>query len=287
MNIAHKGDFCAFLFSCNDDTHASSAMGNGIDAYIQTKKENGGGMFFQGRAYREFRLIGAKVAFAALPSAEAEDCAENIEIEQGLPHFTRDGIWLRKHPARTASYMMAGRVTEENVEEVIDFAKGGFGCIEMTDGWYDSSPTYEPHKSTYPNGMKSLKAVADKIHAAGLLFGLHSMQGMIGWGGRLGMRDKHITPVADSRLLQKQFAVLTKDIDDQATTIEVEGPLKDWPETDGDLYVNGEIVRYKSHTDNTFQNCERGFRGTNRQTCKAGQKIGLIVNCWPIWDLQS
>lgn len=283
MNIAHKGDFCAFLFSCNDDTHASSAMGNGIDAYIQTKKENGGGMFFQGRAYREFRLLGAKVAFAALPSAEAEDCAENIEIEQGLPHFTRDGIWLRKHPARTASYMMAGRVTEENVEEVIDFAKGGFGCIEMTDGWYDSSPTYEPHKSTYPNGMKSLKAVADKIHAAGLLFGLHSMQGMIGWGGRLGMRDKHITPVADSRLLQKQFAILTKDLDDQATTIEVEGPLKDWPETDGDLYVNGEIVRYKSHTDNIFQNCERGFRGTNRQTCKAGQKIGLIVNCWPIW----
>ncbi len=283
MNIAHKGDFCAFIFACDDDTNAVTSRGSSTDQFVQTQNGKASGMFYQGWAYRQYKLLGAKVAFAALPSAEAADCAENIEIEQGLPHLTRDGIWLRKHPGRTASYMMAGYVTEQNVDEVIDFAKGGFGCIEMTDGWYDSSPTYEPHKAKYPEGMKNLKAVADKIHAAGLLFGLHSMQGMVGWGGRLGMRDRHISPVADSRLLQSKFNTIAKDIDDKATTIVVTESLKDWPEKDGDLYINGEIVRYKSRTDNELRDCERGFRGTYRHAYKAGQKIGLIVNCWPIW----
>ena len=285
MNIAHGGDFCAFLFACNIDTNAETGPQSiSGEYYVKTASTpDNKGLSYQATAYREYKLLGAKIAFAALPSAEALDCAENIEIEQGLPHLTRDGIWLRKHPGRTASYMMAGRVTEQNVDEVIDFAKGGFGCIEMTDGWYDSSPTYEPHRNTYPEGMKNLKAVADKIHAAGLLFGLHSMQGMVGWGGRLGMLDKHISPVADSRLLQKQFNTLAKDIDDKATTIEVTESLQDWPEKDGDLNINGEIVRYKSRTDKAFMDCARGFRSTYRHSYKAGQKIGLIVNCWPIW----
>ncbi len=268
LNTASGDGVSAVLLSCNDKTHASSSM----------SKELG----LTATAYREFGMPGAKVALAIVPSESLLDTVEIVEIEQDLFHPVRDGVWLRRHPGRFASYMMAFGVTEANVDEVIEFARGGFGCIEISDGWWESTPTYAPNRGLYPDGMESLKRVCKKIHDAGLQVGLHAMQGMVGWGGRLGKRDPYVSPKADSRLLQSHRSVLEQDMASDAKELVVAGDLSTWPEQ-GDLNLAGEVVRYSGKDGNRLTGCERGLHGTLQKAHPKGAAVGVLVNCFPIW----
>ncbi len=166
---------------------------------------------------------------------------------------------------------------EGNVDEIIRIARGGFGCIEFYP--WRSTPSYEINLSLFPNGLEGLKTVCDKIHAAGLQVGLHVMQGMVGWGPK---DDRYIVPHADPRLLQDRQGVLAADVDEQTTTLVLEGGTADWP-SQGDLYVDGEIIRYATRIDTGFTECQRGLHGTTATAHPAGTRVGHLVNCFPIW----
>ena len=131
------------------------------------------------------------------------DAIEVVELEQGLPHPMLNGVWIKRAPERFASYLMVYGLSQKNVDQVIELAKGGFGCVEMA--WWRTTPSYEPNPEQFPDGLAGLKMVADKIHAAGLQVGLHAMQGMVGWGDK---NDPYIVPKADPRLLQDRQATL-------------------------------------------------------------------------------
>jgi hypothetical protein len=268
LNTANRDGFSALLLTCNDQTHASSSCGSHFTATA--------------RAYAAYGIGGAKAVFAALPTEHMEGCIEAIEIEQGLFHPVRDGVWLRRHPGRFASYLMTGGVTENTVDDIIELAKGCFGCIHITDGWWEATPTYEPRRDYYPEGLKSMKAVADKVHAAGLQLGLHTMQGMVGWGGRKGIRSPYVTPVADPRLKQSQQTALSADSGIEGAELAAADDLNAWPEK-GDLFVNGEVVRYRGREANRFTGCTRGMHDTRRLDHPAGTAVGLLVNCFPLW----
>lgn len=265
---ASKDGFSVVGLSCNDKTHVSSSCRSTFAV--------------NAACYKEYGIEGAKAVVAALPKAELLDTMEKVEIEQGLLHPVRDGVWLRKHPGRFASYMMTSNVTEESVDEIVEFAKGGFGIIHITDGWWESTPTYVPNIVKYPDGLDSLKRIVDKIHGAGLQAGLHTMQGMVGWSGRLGIRSDYVTPYADPRLKQSHKTVLKTPVDDKAVEIEAAGNLKDWPEK-GDLRINGEVVRYTAKAGNKFTGCIRGLHSSTKLSHAAGTEIGLLVNCFPHW----
>ena len=268
LNTASGDGVSAVLLSCNDKTNAASSMAKGLG--------------LTATAYQEYGMPGAKAALAIVPSESLLDTIEVVEIEQDLFHPVRDGMWLRRHPGRFASYMMAFGVTEANVDEVIEFARGGFGCIEISDGWWESTPTYEPNRKLYPDGIESLKRVCKKIHDAGLQVGLHAMQGMVGWGGRLGMRDPYVSPKADSRLLQSHKSVLEQDMAADAVELVVAGDLSQWPEN-GDLNLDGEVVKYSGKDGNRLTGCERGLYGTLKKAHPKGSAVGVLVNCFPVW----
>jgi hypothetical protein len=236
------------------------------------------------RAYREFGIEGAKVAIIAAPTGGPDpaskllDAIEAVELEQGLPHPTIDGVWIKRAPQRFASYLMIGGISQKNVDRVVEFAKGGFGCVELTT-WSRSTPTYEPDPNQFPGGIAELKQVTGKIHAAGLQVGMHCMQGMVGWGPK---DDPYLVPKADPRLLQDRHTTLAAAIDAKATAIAVQEPLADWPEK-GDLYLEGEIVRYGKRTASEFADCQRGLYGTTITAHPQGAKVGHLVNCFPIW----
>ncbi len=265
VNAAWDDHFAVCVLACNDRTDCGSA---GI---------------LTARAYAKFGLDGAKAAILAVPTGPQDpsgkllDGIEVVELEQGLPHPTIHGVWIKRAPERFNSYLMVSGVTPENVDRVIEFAKGGFGCIEL-DCW-KSTPTYEPNPRLFPDGLAGLKKVTDKIHAAGLQVGMHMMQGMVGWGAKT---DPYIAPKADPRLLQDRHAVLAKPLDAKATEIAVREPLSDWPEV-GDLYLEGEIVHYAKRTATGFAECRRGLHATTVAAHAEGARVGHLVNCFPIW----
>jgi hypothetical protein len=265
VNAAWDGRFASCVLACNDLTDCGS---HGVAT---------------ARAYREFGIEGAKVAIIGVPTGGPDpsgpllDAIEVVELEQKLPHPTINGVWIKRAPERFASYLMVSGVNQKNIDQVIDFARGGFGCVEIF--WERSTPSYEPNPAQFPDGLAGLKRVADKVHAAGLQLGLHVMQGMVGWGRK---DDPYITPRADPRLLQDRHATLAAPLDEKSTEIRVRESLADWPEK-GDLYVEGEIVQYGKRLVNGFAECRRGLHRTKVISHAAGACVGHLVNCFPIW----
>ena len=170
VNAAWNDRFAACVLACNDRT---DSFGSG-EAHPR----------LAAKCYREFGFEGAKVAIIGVPTNPPEpankllDAIEQVELEQGLPHPMIHGVWIKRAPKRFASYLMASGVGEHNIDQVIEFAKGGFGCIEIYP--WSSTPSYRLNPKLFPNGLAGLKKCADKIHAAGLQLGLHTMQSMVG-----------------------------------------------------------------------------------------------------------
>ena len=269
VNAAWDEHFAACVLAGNDRTHsygADEARGN-----------------LQAKCYREFGFEGAKIAIIGVPTGAPDpanrllDAIERVEIEQGLPHPMLNGVWIKRAPERFASYLMVNGISEQNIDQVVAFAKGGFGCVEIYP--WRSTPGYELNPQQFPHGMAGLKAVADKVHAAGLQLGLHCMQAMVGWGPK---NDPYIVPKADPRLLQDRHATLAAALEPTATTLTVKEGTTGWPER-GDLYLDGEIVQYLKRTDTGFAECQRGLHGTTIAAHPVGATVGRLVNCFPIW----
>jgi hypothetical protein len=269
VNAAWDHTLGVCVLACNDRTDSQGA--DGARAALCAS------------CYREYGLEGAKVAIVVTPTggpdpaARMLDAIGRVEIAEGLPHPMLNGVWIKKAPERFASYLMSHDVGEENVDDIVEFARGGFGCIEIYP--WSSTPTYGLNVGLFPHGMAGLKKVADRIHAAGLQLGLHSMQGMVGWGAK---NDPYIVPKADPRLLQDRHATLAADLAEQATAISVTEGTQGWPDR-GDLLVDGEIIRYGARSDAGFAECQRGLWGTTVKAHPKGTRLGHLVNCFPIW----
>ena len=266
VNAAWTDDFTACVLACNDQVHSYGADGSRAA--------------LMARCYREYGLEGARVAIVGTPEAPL-DAIEAVELAEGLPHPEIDGVWIKRAPQRFSSYLMAGGVGEHNIDEIIEFARDGFGCIELLN-WWESTPTYAVHPGLYPSGIDGLKECADKVHAAGMELGLHAMQGMVGWGG-IGLKDPYVTPSADPRLLRDRAVTLGQDATSTATELATSGDLTAWPER-GDLYINGEVVRYATLTENGFGDCTRGMHETATRDHPVGSEVSLLVNCFNMWD---
>ena len=268
INAAWDDEFAACVLACNDLTHSYGA--------------SGGRAALCAKCYGKFGVKGAKVAVIGVPTGPPNpaskllDAIEEVELEQGLPHPTINGVWTKRAPERFASYLMASGLNERNVDQVVEFAKGGFGCIEIIS-WAHSYPTYSIRRGTFPNGLAGLRKCADKIHAAGMQVGLHVMRGMVGVYGT--MHDPYVSPKADPRLFQDRHATLAAALDAKATELVVKEDLADWPDK-GDLFLEGEIVRYARRTENRFGECQRGLHRTHVAAHPAGARVGHLPNCF-------
>ena len=269
VNAAWDEHFGACVMACNNQVDARGADSSHA--------------FLRAHCYREYGLQGARVAVLAVPTGGPDPATKllaaigRLELAEGLPHPMRHGVWIKQAPERFASYLMAYGAGEEDINRVIAFARGGFGCIELNP--WASTPTYGISPKLFPHGLAGLKETADKIHAAGLMVGLHTMQGMVGWGPK---DDPYLVPKADPRLLQDKHVTLAAALDGQATQIAVRESVADWPDR-GDLYAEGEIIRYTRKTDQGFADCQRGLWGTTVGAHVAGAPLGHLVNCFDIW----
>lgn len=272
VNAAWDDHFAACVLACNERTHSF-----GADASRAV---------LMARCYADYGLVGARIAVLGValdpPGSPSRllDAIEKVELGEGLPHLTRNGVWIKRAPERLASYVMAAGASEANIDRVVEFARGGFGCVEILN-WWHSTPTYDVDRGLFPHGWAGLQACAEKIHAAGMQVGMHCMQGMVGWGG-VGMGDPHVSPVADPRLLQDRRATLAAEASATASELAVREDASGWPEA-GDLLVEGEVIRYAGRTAGGFTGCTRGLWGTHARGHAAGASVGHLVNVFSMW----
>ncbi len=238
------------------------------------------GTVFRAEAWRSVGFENLRLAVVVSAADDTLGVIERLQTAYGLPHLTLGGTWFRTSPLLREPYLFTD-LDAHNVDRVIRFARrGGFGYVMTFSGvWCTANGSYPINTKRYPRGMADLKAVADKLHAAGIKLGLHMLSACI------SPHDPYVRPVPDSRLAVARRFTLTRDIGPGDDEIPVDGSAAGMARVDSyatrgcDLWIGDEIVTYRGRTGGdraAFTGCLRGRRGTARAAHTAGTPVRYL-----------
>jgi len=266
------------LTSCRNDAYAAAVIPLNIETYSYPTR--GKPAVLTGQADASVRLEGAKVALLGCPTDKLLDTIERVEIDNGLPHPTLGGVWARRSPEQMKSYLFVD-LSETTADAMIAYAlAGGFGYIVIYDGvWNSSHGSYPVNQKHFPSGEAGLKAVSDKIHAAGLKFGMHNLDMVVNKSDPL----VHPVPARGFLMYPDRRRILAADVGPAETFIPTTAsPAGLLAKSDKsrfhgrDLRIGDEIIVYDDLQTSKpfgFRGCTRGAHGTVAAAHKAGATI--------------
>ena len=273
---AHFGEWLNVVW---DDDVAVNVLATDQYAKIDAEKRTGYKILYAGGA-AEVKVEGVGAALITTEKSKLLDRIDRIERDYQLPL----GVESRRSKEYRNSYYELRNVTPGNINEHIEFAKlGGFRQMVIYYPDFAASMGHFPWRPEYPNGMKDLKEVTQKIRDAGMIPGFHIHY------SKAMKSDSYVTPIPDNRLNLRQVFTLSKDLNQGDTTIFVENNPKGVTLEDSRrfLKVGTELVTYESYTTEPpykFLNCRRGELKTKQVNRKSGDLIGLLdVDTWPIF----
>jgi hypothetical protein len=155
---------------------------------------------------------------------------EVVSAAPDPPHSAIGGPWALDSPTNYGSYLFNfGDMSEEKVDDWIRLAKGlGVTQIDFHGGASFRFGDFEPNPKTYPRGRASLKAVIDKLPAAGIQAGLHT------YSQFMAKNCPWVTPVPDPRLGKDATFTLAEPLAADAAAVPVVEPTKTPPPPPGD-----------------------------------------------------
>ena len=232
------------------------------------------------RAVTDIKTLGVGVALITTITDNLLNCISRVEKDYGLPR----GAESRRKKEYNYSYYETGDITPKNVDEHISFAKkAGFRSIQIVWHAFASTIGHFPWKPEYPNGMKDLQLVVQKIKDAGMTVGAHF------WFNKAMKKDSYVTPLPDYRLnLSRSFtlaAILDKTSTDVVVEENPEGSMMDNERRI--LKIGNELIAYTGFTTERpyrFTGCKRGELNTKASEYQPGFRFGILdVDTWPIW----
>lgn len=228
-------------------------------------------------AMRGLPLIGTSAALIVAPTSELLDRIDRLERDFDLPL----GVASRRDPATSGSMYWTGYCTPETVDEHIALCKaGGFPMMTLYYPCFYKSKGYRflgdyDLKDCYPNGIADVRAMLDKIRAAGIIPGLHVLP------THIGLDSRYVTPVCDHRLRLKQDFTLSRPLglDDDVVYVEecpIEAPQNQHVRV---LRFGGELISYEDFSVEPpycFRGCKRGDFATNVTAHPLGERGGVM-----------
>lgn len=203
---------------------------------------------------------------------------EAVETDYDLPR----GVESRKNPLINASVYWVSDLNPDTVDEHIRYAKmGGYKLMLIyytsmfkTGKAYDLCGDYD-YRDSYPEGEKTLKALLDKIKAAGITPGFHFLH------THIGIASRYVTPKTDFRLNCKRSFTLASDIDTDSTELfvyenPIDSPLCNMTRV---LRFDAESISYEGYTTEPpykFYGCKRGHYGTEITAHSKGCRGGVL-----------
>jgi hypothetical protein len=262
------------------DTARLTDFGSVIHAYCRNRNRerviaNWGHDAFVAPPYADGGVVGSRIALFACPAPQALDTLGAIELAEGLPHPMLDGVWAKRAPGATASYLIID-FGEATMDRAIEMTRRA-GLVHL----YHSSPFetwghFELKRSLFPSGWDGLKGCVEKARQAGVKVGIHTLSNFI------TPNDPYVTPKPDPRLARVGASVLTAPVDATQTEISVAAPGFFQKKTAlNALVVGEELVRYESVSTNApwrLLNCRRGAWGTTAATHAAGASVGRLMD---------
>jgi len=240
--------------------------------------------------YPKFGCAGAAVAIVAAPSGELRQALqEAVSAAPDLPHSPLGGPWALDAPINRGSYLFNfDGITEQDVDQWIALAQSlGMTQIDFHGGSSFRFGDFRLNPARYPQGRANLKAVTDKLHAAGIAAGLHTYAFFIA-------KDcPWVTPVPDPRLASDATFTLTEALAAEANTISVAESTADVSTIAGffvrnsvTLRIDNELITYtgvRTEPPFGFTGCVRGALGTQVAAHEAGAKAYHLKECFGLF----
>lgn len=246
------------------------ASGGGFSACVRALnlqvllQVGGSPAVFSGRSYRRYGITGARLALVGCPTQEIRSVLKEVVREEGLPYSPLGGPYALDAQEARGSYVFAG-VSEGNVDQWIALAKkAGIAQIHFI-GWEQSLGHYEPRENLFPGGLAGLEAAVEKIHAADLKAGMHTLTGCI------SPHDRWVTPVPDKRLAADARFTLAAPLDEKQTTVLTDEQPREFDTVwaygarGNVVRIGEELIMYSGLSREPpygFVNCRRGAFGS-------------------------
>jgi len=244
----------------------------------------------QASCYPRFGFAGARVAVIACPQGELREVLkEVVSAAQDLPHSPIGGPWALEPPINRGSYLFNfDGVSEQTVDDWIRLAQDlGMYQLDFHGGRSFRFGDCRPDPEIYPDGLPSLKAVIDRLHAAGIVAGLHTYSFFI------HRTCPWVTPVPDPRLAKDATFTLAAPLTAEATRV----PVVESPEAMSaitgfhvrnsvTLQVDDELITYADVVKQppyVFTGCQRGACGTHVAPHAPGANVHHLKQCFNLF----
>ncbi len=233
----------------------------------------------------EADYIGSAVALYACPDTQGLAVIESIIVAEGLPHITRDGIWIRD--PRSEKPDMAWYGPHDRLIEYAD-ALGLKAVQDESLGEYYPNPAdrWAGKKIGFTGGRTtSIKDYTDETNKHGILYGLHTLCMFI----QPHSSDVHPTPNPHLQSVMRTHIATNISAADTAITVTDPSLLAEpgtWhggPEGNV-LRIGAELLTYKGITAAApfiLTGVKRGQYGTQASAHAAGDElVKLQMNCY-------
>lgn len=235
------------------------------------------------------KIIGSAIALFGTPESEVLDVLEKIELEEGLPHVTINGEWVKRSKEANKPYFIT-TFTEQNIDECLEFCeKLGYNSL------YHGHPFknwghFDLIEAQFPNGWDGMKQCVEKAKARGIRLGVHTLTNFI------TTNDPYVTPVPHKDLMIFCETVIVKDVAADATEIYINDPsgyeVKNACQA---IRIGDEIIQFglvSKEAPYKLMKCKRGAYGTKASAHKAKVKIARLADhdyktLFPNFELQK
>lgn len=264
-------------------TAKPTAFGSIIQAYCRNRYkekviENWGHDKYTVPAYtKDGGVVGSKIALWGAPQEKLLTVIEKIELQENLPHPTLNGVWTKKSPMATSSYLIMG-FGEQTINDALDITqKAGLKYL-YHPGPFETWGHFALHKKEFPDNWQSLKRCVDIAAKKNIDLGVHTLSSFI------TTNDPFVTPVPDKRLAKVGASVITADVDDKATMITVAAPDFFNQMKNNNLktvMLGSELIRYRDVSQSApwqLLDCVRGAFGTKAQSHSKGDSIAKLMD---------
>ncbi len=237
--------------------------------------------------YHRFGMVGARVALVVCPSEQLRTVLQEVVRKSvELPFSTIGGPWAQDYAVNRGSYLFDfGDLNEQTVDDWIKLARQlGIGQIDFHGGRSFRFGDCRPNPDIFPQGVASLKAVVDRLHAAGIKAGLHT------YAFFLAKDTPWVTPVPDPRLGKDAAYTLAEPLTAEATLVPVREGLDGRSLNTGffernslTLQIDDELIVYaglSTEPPYAFTQCQRGALGTTPAAHAPGATVHHLKQCF-------
>lgn len=277
------------LTGADNETFAACALALNLKTNVDAIPGPMSGL--RAMCYPKFGFPGARVALIGCPRARLREfIQQTVSDAPDLPHSPIGGPWALDAPINHGSYLMdlGAKVTEDKVDDWIKLAGNlGIKQIDFHTGVSFRFGDYEPNPDIYPRGRAGAKAVIDKLHAAGILAGLHTYAFFI------AKTSPYVTPKPDPRLASDAVFTLTEDLPADATHVPVAESTGKMSNITGffirnsvTLRIDDELIVYQQVVKQppyAFTECQRGAYGTKAAAHTRGAKVHHLKECFGLF----